>query len=198
MVLTDRYDGVGVRTDRYDGAQAREGGGGGTHPPRLAPWEKIWAMDLSRPDRLFRALALAEVITWTLLLLGMLGKYVLDLGEWGVRVGGGLHGFVFIAFCLVTLVVAVDRDWGAQRLLAGWASAVIPYATVPFERYAERHDLLAPTWRLRSESPRGGLEQVTAWLVRHPIPAVGGGVVAVAAVFSGLLALGPPTEWFAS
>lgn len=155
-------------------------------------------MDVSRPDRLFRALAFAEVVTWTLLLLGMLGKYVLDLGELGVRIGGGIHGFVFLAYCLVTLLVAVDRGWGLGKLVLGWVSAIVPYATIPFERYAERNSLLATTWRLRSADPQGGIEQVAAWTLRHPVPAVLLGVIGVALVFSGLLMLGPPTEWFAS
>lgn len=155
-------------------------------------------MDASRPDRLFRALAMAEVVTWTLLLLGMLGKYVLGLGEWGVRIGGGVHGFVFLAYCLVTLLVATDRSWGLGKLVSGWVSAVVPYATIPFERYVERNGLLESTWRLRSEAPSGGIEKAVSWALRHPLPALLTGVVGVALVFSGLLALGPPTEWFAS
>lgn len=155
-------------------------------------------MDVSRPDRLFRALAFAEVVTWTLLLLGMLGKYVLDLGELGVRIGGSIHGFVFLAYCLITLLVAVDRAWGPGKLVLGWGSAIVPYATVPFERYAEQSGLLVATWRLRSATPQGGIEKVAAWTLRRPVPAALVGVVGVALVFSGLLMLGPPTEWFAS
>lgn len=155
-------------------------------------------MDLPRPDRLFRALALAEMVTWTLLLLGMFAKYVLDLGELGVRIGGGVHGFVFLAYCLVTLLVAVDRSWRPGHLLLGWVSAVVPYATIPFERYAERQDMLSATWRLRSGTAQGGVEKIAATALRHPLPALVVAVVGVALVFSGLLALGPPTEWFAS
>lgn len=152
---------------------------------------------MMRPDRLFRAVALAEAVTWTLLLLGMVAKYLADLGEWGVRIGGGLHGFVFLGYVLATLLVAVDRPWTPRHLLVGWVSAVVPFATVPFERYAERQGLLASRWRLREEPARSGLEPGVAWALRRPVTAVGVGVVAVALVFSGLLALGPPTQWFA-
>lgn len=151
---------------------------------------------LSHPARLYGVLALAEAVTWTLLLLGMLGKYVLDLGELGVRIGGGLHGFVFLAYCLVTLLVAVDQRWSPGLLVLGWVSAVVPYATIPFERYADRRGLLADRWRLRTDAPAGPVERIAATALRHPLSAVLVGLVAVALVFTGLLAAGPPTQWF--
>ena len=159
------------------------------------------ASSATSPRRLFGVLAVAEAVTWTLLLLGMLGKYVLDLGDLGdlgVRIGGGLHGFVFLAYCLVTLLVGVDQRWGPARIVTGWVSAVVPYATIPFERWADRQGLLGPTWRLRAEPADGSVGRVVAWVVRHPVPAALVGIVLVAAVFSGLLALGPPDEWFAA
>lgn len=148
------------------------------------------------PRPLFGLLARAEAVTWTLLLAGMLGKYVLDLGEWGVRIGGGLHGLVFLAYCLVALLVAVDARWRRGRLLGAWASAVVPYATIPFEQYAERHGLLTGAWRLREQRPGGGLEPAVAWAVRRPAAAVLLGVAAVLVSFAVLLSLGPPTQWF--
>ncbi len=71
------------------------------------------------PRQLFRALAVAEAVTWTLLLLGMVGKYVLGATDLGVRIGGGVHGFVFLAYCTTTVLVAVDARWTLRRLLAG-------------------------------------------------------------------------------
>src|SRR5699024_10493295 len=66
---------------------------------------------LSTPSRLYRVLALAEVVTWTLLLGGMFVKYVLDSTELLVRIGGGLHGFTFLCYVVVTVLVAVDQRW---------------------------------------------------------------------------------------
>ena len=152
---------------------------------------------LPRPAPLYRALARAEVVTWTLLLLGMLGKYALGLGEWGVRIGGGVHGFVFLGYCLVTVLVAVDRRWRLRDLALGLGSAVLPFATVPFERYAERAGLLADDWRLPGTAPAGPAERVVRAALTRPVLAALVALVAVTLVFSGLLALGPPTEWFA-
>ena len=101
------------------------------------------------PRRLFRTLAFAEAVTWTLLIIGMLIAYVFDGGRLGIRVGGGVHGFVFLLYCVVTVLVGVDARWGAPRIVLGLVSAVIPYATVPFERAMERRGGLQEQWRLR-------------------------------------------------
>ena len=152
---------------------------------------------LSTPYRLYRVLAIAEVVTCTLLLAGMFLKYVLQSTELLVRIGGGLHGFTFIAYIAVTVLVAVDQQWKLKDLLLGIGSAVIPYLTVPFERSALRRGLLGDRWRLREEQPSSAPQQVVGLALRHPIPAALIVIVGVAVVFSVLLSLGPPTEWFA-
>lgn len=153
----------------------------------------------SRPRRLFRLLAAAEMVTWTLLLAGMVGKYLLDAGDLPVRVGGSVHGFVFLAYALVTVLVGVDQRWRARDVALGLASAIVPYATVPFERSAARRGLLGDQWRLLSvdSGPSGAMEQLVASGLRRPVVAALLAVIAVAVIFSVLLSLGPPTEWFA-
>ena len=150
------------------------------------------------PRRLFRPIALAEAVTWTLLLLAMATKYLLNLGagELAVRVAGGVHGFVFLAYCLSALLIAVDRGWRPAQLLAAWASAVVPYLTIPFERYAEQQGLLPDRWRLAAEDASGPAESTVAVALRRPLTAAAVAVLVLTVVFSGLLALGPPTEWF--
>lgn len=157
----------------------------------------VSAAPSAAPDRLFTALARAELVTWTLLLAGMAGKYVLGFGDIGVRIGGGLHGFVFLGYCLVTVLVAVDQRWRLRDAALGLGSAVVPYATFGFERSVERRGLLAPAWRLLTDPPQGLLDRLVAAVVRRPAPAAVVLVVLIAAVFGGLLMLGPPTQWFA-
>ena len=152
---------------------------------------------LRTPSRLYRVLALAEMVTWTLLLLGMLLKYVLQVTELGVRIGGALHGFVFLSYVVVTVLVAVDQRWSIGRLALGVGSALIPYLTVPFEQWAHRRGLLGDSWRLREGPPHTLPERVAALALRRPVLAAVVAVVVVAVVFSVLRSLGPPTEWFA-
>ena len=144
------------------------------------------------PLRLFRLLARAEAVTWALLLAGMFLKYVTETTELGVRVFGMVHGVVFVAYCVTTVVVAVDQRWSVGRLVAGLAAAVPPFTTLLFERYAEREHLLAERWRLRSDTPRGPVERLVAWLVRKPAQGLAAGVVVVAALTGLALLAGPP------
>ncbi len=49
------------------------------------------------PKRLYRVVAIAEAITWTLLIGGLVTRAVVggETGDLAVRVGGSIHGFVF-------------------------------------------------------------------------------------------------------
>lgn len=144
------------------------------------------------PIRLYRFVARAEAVTWALLLGGMFLKYVTETTELGVRFGGMVHGVVFIAYCLTTVLVAVDQRWSPRTALLGLAAAVPPFATVPFELHAERRGWLAPTWRLATEAPRGFLEKITGWIIRKPLQGLAAGVVAVAVLTGVALVAGPP------
>ena len=152
---------------------------------------------LSTPSRLYGTLALAEMVTWTLLLLGMLLKYGLQATEVMVRIGGSLHGFVFLAYVVVTVLVAIDQRWRPADLLLGIGSAFVPYLTLPFERWVRRRGLLAESWRLRAEDGRNLPERLVALALRRPLLAGLVALVVIAVVFSLLLMAGPPTEWFA-
>lgn len=144
------------------------------------------------PRRLYRLLAVAETVTWTLLLLGMFFKYVTRSTDLGVSLAGPVHGFVFLAYCAATVLIAVDQRWSGGRTALGLLSAVPPYLTIPFERWADRHGLLGERWRLRQSQGRGPLDGPVAVAVQAPVRAglVIGMLVTV--VFGALLVLGPP------
>ena len=144
------------------------------------------------PLRLFRRVAIAEAVTWSLLLVGMFLKYVTDTTELGVRIGGMLHGVVFVAFCVTTVVVAIDQRWSVGRTLLGLVSAVPPLCTVLFDVYAERRGWLAATWRLVAGSPERAIDRPVAWLLRNPVRGLVAGAVAVAALTGVALLVGPP------
>ena len=144
------------------------------------------------PLLVFRRVAIAEAVTWALLLLGMFLKYVTETTELGVRLFGMLHGVVFIAYCLATVLVALDQRWTRGRLLLGLLSSVPPFATVMFDRYAEARGALSTSWRLRGSAPAGRVERVAAWLIRNPLRGAAAGVVAVLALTGLALLVGPP------
>ena len=98
------------------------------------------------PRELYGRFALAEAVTWTLLILGMVLKYT-GVSDAFVPVFGMLHGVVFLGYCVVTCFVWVDQRWSAGFGALGLASAVVPWATIPFERRAERTGRLDGGWR---------------------------------------------------
>ena len=145
------------------------------------------------PRKLYGALALAEMVTWALLIFGMVLKYT-DMTPAVVPVAGMLHGTVFVAYCVVTVFVWIDGRWSVGRGLLGLLSAIIPFTTYPFERSTLKAGLLGDTWRLREggEEPRTLPERVQAWCLRHVALAIVIGVLLVAAIVTVLLILGPP------
>ncbi|XVX20832.1 DUF3817 domain-containing protein [Actinomycetota bacterium] len=147
------------------------------------------------PIALFRRVALAEVITWALLIVGMVLKYVTHTTDLGVRVFGLVHGVVFLAFVLTTLALWVDRRWTAGQALLGLASAVPPFMTLPFERWAEGRGLLAERWRLASEAPTTLAERVVAWALRSPVLAALAAGLTIGLTTAFLLWVGPPVPW---
>ncbi|GGN10331.1 membrane protein [Terrabacter tumescens] len=155
------------------------------------------------PRTLYRRIALAEVVTWALLLLGMVLKYVTKTTDLGVRVFGLAHGVVFIAFCLVTVLLWVNQRWTVREGVLGLLSAVPPFLTVWWERRLERRGRLDGDWRLGrldgdwrlgrdGEAPANPAERVVATLLARPMMAVGVGIVAVLALTGVALLVGPP------
>ncbi|HEY8588010.1 MAG TPA: DUF3817 domain-containing protein [Naasia sp.] len=147
------------------------------------------------PRRLFRSLALLEAVTWTLLLAGLLQKYAFDAGDWGVSVGGALHGFVFLAYAATAVLTAWNQRWNLATTAVAVVSAVVPYATIPVERWLDRSGRLVGGWRTEStEDPRDArpLDRFVRWFLRRPAVLAAVLVAGVAVVFVVLLILGPP------
>lgn len=145
------------------------------------------------PRALYGRFAFAEAVTWTLLILGMVLKYS-GISEAFVPVFGTLHGVVFLGYCVVTCFVWVDQRWPAGAGALGLASAVVPWATILFERRARRRGLFGGGWRLTrgGERPVTAPERLAAWALRSPLLALVAGVAVVAVLTSVLLYLGPP------
>lgn len=95
----------------------------------------------------FRTVAIAEAITWVLLLSAMFAKYVtesepLGLHEGGVPVAGMLHGIVFMLFVVASVAAWRVFGWSLKVLLVSLVSAIVPFATYAFEIGADSRGLL--------------------------------------------------------
>ena len=146
------------------------------------------------PKRLIRTVAIAEAITWTLLITGMILKYGAGL-DVAVTIGGGIHGFVFLAYAFTVLLVGVNQRWGLGLVALGVLTAVVPYATIPFEIVLARRGRLEGGWRREASahpSDSSLLNRMLRWYLARPVLSTARAVVAVAAVFAALLVVGPP------
>ncbi|MBD8043306.1 DUF3817 domain-containing protein [Arthrobacter sp. Sa2BUA2] len=149
-----------------------------------------------QPRTLFRALAFAEAVTWTLLIAAMVMKY--GFGQDALMgPAGGTHGFIFLSYAASTVFVGVNQKWKFGTIVLGLVTAVIPYATIPFEKSMDKQGKLDGGWRLApgGDQPSGFVEQVQAFILRRPVVSVVGVLIAIVGVFSVLLYLGPPVDF---
>lgn len=75
--------------------------------------------------RVFRYVALAEAVSFLLLLAATAVKYGLD-EPGGVTVLGPLHGVLFLAYVLLVLLVRPEQRWTLGQTLAALVGATIP------------------------------------------------------------------------
>ena len=95
----------------------------------------------------FRFVATAEALSWAGLLCGMFAKYVVDVGEQGVQVFGPIHGTVFLAYLVVTLLTWHQQRWTLPVAVVALAASVPPFCTLLFELWADRTGRLDPSDR---------------------------------------------------
>ncbi|MFJ4046029.1 DUF3817 domain-containing protein [Microbacterium sp. NPDC089987] len=146
------------------------------------------------PARLFRVLAIAEAITWTLLISALILRAV---GQPSVLVtiAGGIHGFVFLAYGATAVLLAFHQRWHAGVAAATIPSAIVPYATIPVEIWLHRSGRLEGQWRLtETDDPRDRTwyDRTMRWFLHRPWVLAVLIAVAIIAIFSILLLIGPP------
>ncbi|MEO7262315.1 MAG: DUF3817 domain-containing protein [Jatrophihabitantaceae bacterium] len=73
----------------------------------------------------FRLVAIAEAMSWLLLIVATIVKYSAD-APLGVHVLGPIHGALFVGYVLLALVVARQLRWKARTLLIVLAESVFP------------------------------------------------------------------------
>lgn len=150
------------------------------------------------PRSLYKIFALSEGVTWTLLLGALTVRAIFGIPPLLLTIIGGLHGFVFLAYGVSAALVGVNNRWGIGRTVLAIALAIIPFATVPFERSAERKGRLVGQWRREKTSDARDnhwFDSLYRWFIKRPVILVLTLTVVVIGIFSTLLIIGPPGGW---
>jgi len=151
------------------------------------------------PKRLFSFFATAEAITWTLLISALVARALTEIPPITVTIVGGTHGAVFLGYGVTAALVGVNQRWPLGRIILGIALAIVPFATVPFERSILKRSLLDGQWRTAASSDARDnhwFDWLFRWFIARPVILIVSLVGVVAFIFTVLVSLGPPTEWF--
>jgi integral membrane protein len=152
-----------------------------------------------KPKQLFLLFAKGEAVTWTLLISALIVRAAGDPIPHVVTIAGSIHGAVFLGYAVTALLVGINQRWSFGKLALAVGLAIVPFATIPFERKLIRTSALEGAWRTaKSEDPRDDffIDAIFRWFIARPIVLLAVLLVAVPAVFAFLLFLGPPTQWF--
>lgn len=150
------------------------------------------------PKRVYGIFATAEMFTWALLISGMIAKYVFDFDAL-VFPFGLTHGAVFVAYAVTAGVVGLNQRWNFGLVVGAVALAIVPFATLPFDRWLAKRSKLEGRWRTEAtDEPRDNtwIDRTLRFGLRHPIVTLLALAIAVAVIVTVLLQLGPPTQWF--
>ncbi|MGQ0775542.1 MAG: DUF3817 domain-containing protein [Pseudonocardiales bacterium] len=84
----------------------------------------------------FRAVAIAEALSWTGLLVGMVFKYLVVGDDIGVKIFGPIHGGLFVLYVVVTMLVRRPLRWSIGTTVLALVASIPPLGTLLFERWA--------------------------------------------------------------
>lgn len=93
---------------------------------------------ITTPGGRFRAVAIAEALSWAGLLAGMFFKYVVVGTETGVHVFGPIHGVIFLVYVAVAALTWAELRWSAPVGLVALLASLPPFGTLVFEQWALR------------------------------------------------------------
>lgn len=149
------------------------------------------------PKKLYRIVAIAEAVTWSLLISALVYRAVVGVENAGaaVTIGGSIHGFVFLAYGATAVLTAINQRWGVGLGALAVITAIVPYATIPFDLWAQRAAKLEGDWRREAtDDPRDQrwFDRLVRWMLNHPYLLTALILLAVVVLFTVLLLLGPP------
>ena len=149
----------------------------------------------SSPQKAFQTFAFGEALTWSLLLGALAFRALVGLPAALFTVIGGLHGAMFLGYGVIAALVGVNQRWSIGRIVLGVALAIVPFATIPFDRNLDGKGLLAGHWRLQATNdPRdqNWFDRLFRWFLNRPLLLAAVLILVVIAIFATLLTIGPP------
>ena len=151
------------------------------------------------PKKLYGLFSTGEAITWALLITALVLRAVGDPLPIGVAVAGLIHGAMFLSYCTTAVLVGVNQRWRIGKTMAAVVLAIVPFATIPWDRRLLAQGSLEGAWRTESsDHPKdaGWFDSLFRWFIGRPLFLIATLIVVLAVIFAVLLSLGSPTTWF--
>jgi integral membrane protein len=150
------------------------------------------------PRSTYAFFANAEMITWAGLIAAMIARYGFGYNGELFFVAGLSHGIVFLGYAATAVIVGMNQRWSVGVGFMAITAAIIPFASVPFDRSLHKRNLLEGGWRYEETNhPRdkNPIDTLFRWFLRHPIVMT----ITVVGLLGGLivaaLMAGSPREW---
>ncbi|MEY5146055.1 MAG: hypothetical protein RL224_369 [Actinomycetota bacterium] len=151
------------------------------------------------PKKLFQTFAVGEAFTWALLISALIARALVEGLAIAVTIAGTIHGAMFLSYCTTAVLVGVNQRWSFGKIAAAVSLAIVPFATVPFDRSLLKKGRLEGDWRTQPSdhpSDKSLIDRLFRWFIARPLVLILTLVLAVATLFFVLLSLGSPTTWF--
>lgn len=151
------------------------------------------------PKKLYGFFSVGEAITWGLLISALISRDLGDLIPNAVTIAGSIHGAMFLSYCVSAVLVGVNQRWRFGKIAAAVSLAIVPFATVPWDRRLLKQNALDGSWRTeKSDHPAdaGWFDSLFRWFIARPLVLILTLALFVVGLFAFLLSLGSPTTWF--
>ncbi len=86
-------------------------------------------MNIQSLLKFLRIVAVLEAFSWIALLIAMYYKWVLDITTY-MNLIGRLHGFMFIGFVVLVVVVGLQMKWRKREIAWSLLSSLPPCGTI--------------------------------------------------------------------
>jgi len=150
------------------------------------------------PRSSYAFFANAEMVTWAGLIAAMIARYGFGYDGNLFFVAGLSHGIVFLGYAATAVIVGMNQRWSVGTGFMAITSAIIPFATLPFDRYLHKKNLLEGSWRYdASDHPRdkNPVDALFRWFLRHPVVMTTTVVGLLGGLLVAALLAGSPREW---